>query len=118
MITSYRNSLDEIAQQGGMLGCAIVETESGMVVEAAGDEEWAARAEAAVDFWRLYERRADLRPLGPPRAAVLIHPECRITLTSCGARMVLICFSSEPDTMDWPAWKLNVGRLTAATRSI
>jgi len=114
----YQKCLQSILMLDGMQGCALVEQTSGMVVSAAGPLETSAMAEAAVDHWRLQTRPDRLRNHGPVRVQVIIHSKARITLTVGGAGFVLVCFSDEPDRLNWAAWKQGVARLQASLEKV
>jgi hypothetical protein len=105
--------LRALCEGEGLLACALVDIDTGMVVHSAGDAD--PIAEAASDYWRLFRRqRPLLSTLGEARAQVLIHDKARLTLTACGKGLLLVCLSGEPDRVDWPAWKRRAGALHAA----
>jgi hypothetical protein len=114
----YQEGLESILALDGLRGCALVDQVSGMVLGAAGPAGTPAMAEAAVDHWRLQHRPERLLAHGPVRAQITIHAEVRVTLTAGGAGFVLVCFSDEPDRVDWSAWKQRVGRLHASLRNV
>jgi hypothetical protein len=118
MTAAFQQSLDAIRELPGMLGCALVQQDSGMVVGVAGPPRLPAMAEEAVDSWRTHQRREQFREHGPARALVVIHDTLRLTLSAGGDRLLLVCFSQEPDQVPWDAWKREVARLRQATQDL
>jgi hypothetical protein len=118
MPARYQQSLDAILKLPGMLGCALVQQDSGMVVGVAGPARMSAMAEEAVDSWRTHQRREQFREHGPARVLVVIHEKLRLTLSSGGDRLLLVCLSHEPDQVPWESWKREVAQLRQATRDL
>ena len=112
--------VDAMAAMDGIAGCAVVDTQAGMAWYTAGPADTLQPlAEAASDYWRMFlRRRDDFRGLGEIRALVVMHAEGRLTLAGCGEQLLLICLSSEPDRVDWRAWKARVGALQQAVASM
>lgn len=110
-----RVELEAMAHMKGMEGCAVVDVDTGMVWYAAGHHDNIPQlAEAAVDYWRLYERhRKHLHYMGELNAQVLMHSCGRITIVSCGRQALLIALSTERESVDWHAWKKRVKVLKA-----
>ena len=107
--------LRELVDQPGLIACALVDVETGMVCQCAGDGEQGAGAGAPRQLGRGPVRPGRVRPraLGPTRAQVLIHDRARLTLARCGEGLLLVCISHEPDRVDWLQWKQAVGSLQA-----
>jgi hypothetical protein len=106
--------LDAMAALDGMVACALVERDTGMVWHCAGHADGVLLAEAASDYWRLCGRQdTAFAPLGPLRAQVAIHADARLTLVGCGEGLLLVAISREPDRVDWQRWKQAVGALQA-----
>lgn len=117
MATDLGAQLHALADSVGLLACALVDIDTGMVLACAGDAD--VIAEAASDYWRLFRRqRPLLAALGEARAQVLIHERGRITLTACGGGLLLVSLSAEPDRVDWLGWKQGVGGLQKAVARI
>jgi hypothetical protein len=111
--------LERLAELDGLLGCALVDADTGMIWQAAGAAGGNPLiAEAAVDYWRLYKRRSPVfGSLGELRAQVVIHSQGRLTLVACGPDLVLVSLSAEPDRVDWARWKALIGQLGVLTAS-
>lgn len=113
-------SMQALADLAGMRGCALVDVHTGMTWQAAGlDANVQVLCEGATDYWRLFLRHEALyRPsLGDLGALVLVHGRGRLTLVSCGAAMLLVCVSREPDQVDWARWKPMVRELQGLVAS-
>ena len=74
---ALRDALQSMAAMPGLEGCALVEIEAGMVWHHAGQIEGVQTfAEAASDYWRLYNRLADqFKDLGDLKASVMMHAQ-------------------------------------------
>ena len=79
---ALRDALESMAAMPGLEGCALVEIEAGMVWHHAGQIEGVQTfAEAASDYWRLYNRLShQFKDLGDLKASVMMHAQGRITL--------------------------------------
>lgn len=95
----------------GLLGCALVDLETGMVVQSAGSADLPALAEAASDYWRLCRRQRLFASLGPLRAQAVIHEHTRVTIVRCGEGLLLVTLSQEGRGIDWDRWKAGVQAL-------
>lgn len=117
---ALERELGALAQLPGLLGCALVDAATGMIWHAKGiAENDPSVGEAAIDFWRLSQRRAtQFHALGELRAQVIIHASGRITLAACGPELVLVTLSAEPDRVAWDQWKTGLGKLRALTLSL
>jgi broad specificity phosphatase PhoE len=100
-----REALEDIARMPGLDGCALVEIEAGMAWHAIGDmEELQQIAEAASDYWRLYQRgQRYFERIGELRAQVMMHRNGRITMLPCTHGMLLVALSREIEPVDWSA---------------
>jgi hypothetical protein len=107
--------LAAIAAMDGLIGCALVDAETGMAWTSAGGDDMQQICEAASDYWRLYMRHAKhYRSVGELRVQVLIHATGRITIVRCAGSLLLVCVSHEPDRVDWTRWKAMVAGLRGA----
>jgi predicted regulator of Ras-like GTPase activity (Roadblock/LC7/MglB family) len=99
----------------GVVGCALVETETGMVWQSAGGiDELTVLAEAASDYWRLHHRlQTSFERLGKLRACVMMHAAGRITLLPCGSGTLLVAVTHEPSGVDWRQWQVRTRQLAA-----
>ncbi|WP_374665429.1 hypothetical protein [Ramlibacter sp.] len=115
-----QQALAQMASLPGVGGCAIVEADTGMVWESAGELPGVHHlSEAVSDYWRLFLRRSeDFAALGELRAQVLIHSHRRVTLVGCGEGLVLVTVSGEPDQVRWADWKGAVGGLQQLVASM
>ena len=100
-------SLDDMASLLGVVGCALVEIETGMVWNSAGQiEDMTLLAEAASDYWRLYRRlQPNFEQVGKLRACVMMHDAGRITLLPCGGGMLLVTITTQQAQVDWKTWQ-------------
>jgi hypothetical protein len=100
--------VDSVAALPGMIGCALVDIETGMAWSVSGNVEKVQYVcEAASDYWRLYMRlKGEYRGLlGELAAQVMVHSRGRITIVQRSGSMLLVCLSHEPSTVDWTGWK-------------
>lgn len=104
---SLRDELNRMAALPGMQGCALVEVSTGMVWYAAGQNlEMGNIAEAASDYWRLYQRLdKHFTLLGNMKAAVFMHVHGRITLMPCGKDMLLVALTQDITPVNWAQWQ-------------
>ncbi|ARU06074.1 hypothetical protein CCO03_16625 [Comamonas serinivorans] len=107
--------LTEMAELPGVMGCALVEVETGMVWHSAGQiPELTALAEAASDYWRLYRRlHTNFEQVGKLRACVMMHDAGRITLLPCGSGVLLVTVSLQEAQVDWKAWQSRTRQLAS-----
>lgn len=105
-----KEALNDMATLPGVDGCALVEIDAGMVWGHAGAlENTAQLAEAASDYWRLYQRlERQFVELGNLCATVMVHAQGRITLLPCGPGMVLMALTRQNPQVDWPSWQQKV----------
>ena len=110
-----QSSLDDMAALPGVVGCALVEIETGMVWHSAGAiTDLTALAEAASDYWRLYQRlHTNFEQVGKLRACVMMHDAGRITQLPCGNGMLLVTISLQQANVDWPQWQAKTKSLAA-----
>jgi hypothetical protein len=111
---AVQHVLARMARMTGMRSCAVVDLDTGMVWHAAGEAGDVALSEAASDYWRLCRRQTAFAALGATRAQVAIHDRSRLTIIPCGLGLLLVSISEEPDAVQWPAWRLEVGHLRRA----
>jgi hypothetical protein len=107
---AIEQELTALAARPGVLGCALVQQDSGLVVHSAGPEQALGVWEAAVEFWRLHLRmREHLSGQGPLRAITLHHPDRLVVLLPCDvdAELLLVCVGARQG-VDWNHWQLAV----------
>lgn len=100
--------LDAMAAQAGIVGCALVDPDTGLIWHASGrvadaDRTW----EAAVDYWRLHGRqRSHFSALGDLAAAVLYHRGGILAIFPCCDDPALLLVSvGEHRGVDWIRWQ-------------
>lgn len=109
--SALRERLDALVAQEGVSGCALVVTDTGMVLEWVGLPEHVPVFEAACDYWRLCGRQPAFAVLGAPRAQVVMHSDMRLTIVCCGNDFLLVTVSREDQVVDWARWKRAVNEL-------
>lgn len=106
--------LNELAAAPGVRGCALVDSESGLVLHAVGS--WPGEQplwEAAIDYWRLHQRMSvHFAGLGDLGAAVMYHFGGVLAILPCSAtgELLVVCVA-ENKSVDWSSWQRNVRRL-------
>ena len=109
---ALQDQLLAICEIDGLIGCAVIDIDTGMALKAAGSDEVQLVCESASDFWRLHLRNAKhYSLLGGLTAQVLMHAKGRITMVRCPGSLLLVCISAEPDKVNWPRWKARLGEL-------
>ncbi|MET4578971.1 roadblock/LC7 domain-containing protein [Ottowia thiooxydans] len=115
-----REALEAMVEMPGVEGCALVEIEAGMVWHHAGHIEGIQTfAEAASDYWRLYQRLSrQFQDLGDLRASVMMHAYGRITLLPCGEGVLLVTLTRDKSGTDWTQVQLKAKDLAAIVDSL
>ena len=112
--------LDRMSASAGIAGCALVAADTGFVWHASSEAPHAEQIwEAAVDYWRLHDRRqTHFTGLGTLAAAVMYHTEGVLAVLPCSSDPALLVVShSRHRSLDWIGWQHQVralGRLIAA----
>jgi predicted regulator of Ras-like GTPase activity (Roadblock/LC7/MglB family) len=100
-------SLEKLAHFPGILGCALVEADTGMVWHHAGQQNEMERVgEAAVEFWRTQGRVAEqLGMLGELKFASYNYGQRTIGLIPCDLQqgLILVCLAQNPGVV-WGQW--------------
>lgn len=106
--------LQRMAATPGVVACALVDVGAGMVYLSAGDTpNIEAVAEAASDYWRLYQRNGNnFAELGPLQAVSTIHRDGVVSLMPCSEGIVLATISRRMQ-LDMSAWHRQVAQLAA-----
>ena len=115
-----RMELAHMALQPGIEGCALVEAATGLVWHASGFSAHAERVwEAAVDYWRLYERqKSQFTGLGPLGAVAMYHIEgMLVVLPCCIDPDVLLVLHGSHGSVDWIALQRMARSLGALLQS-
>ena len=116
-----RVELDRMARQPGLEGCALVDASTGLVWHASGSSADAEHVwEAAVDYWRLYERQKKLfTQLGPLGAAAMYHATgMLVVLPCCADPDVLLVLHGRHRAVDWIALQRMARALGALLRGV
>lgn len=103
---ALKAAIDDLPQAFEALqACALVEVTTGMVLHSTGAlMEDGALAEAASNYWRIYQRHGSFfETLGPLRYCVLMHQQMRMTIVPCTADMVLVLLSQDGVVLNWQA---------------
>lgn len=110
---TLQEALAQMASVDGILGCALVDVEGGMVWCTAGqNDDMQVLSEAATDYWRLSQRLSrHFATLGDIGASIIVHTGGRVTLLPCGAGMLLVALSTEKARIDWNDWQLRTRAL-------
>lgn len=101
----------DMASFAGLDGCALVESETGMVWHYGGSIPGMERlGEAAIEFWRVQMRLStELSVVGAPRFAAYSFVNRTVMLYPCSNEedLILICVAARRG-LDWAAWGLQV----------
>jgi hypothetical protein len=100
-------ALDQLASHAGILGCALVESDTGMVWHHAGTlSDMELVAEAAVEFWRTQRRVAiPLEAMGELKFASFKYAHQTIALVPCDeARGLILICAAQSQGVDWSDW--------------
>lgn len=97
-----------------VLGCALVEAESGLVWHRVGGQaEHDALWEASADYWRMHGRlRGHFDLLGELGAAVMYHRKGILAIMPCGSEpeLLVVCIG-ENGKIDWNRWQQRIREL-------
>ena len=109
---ALRKTITHMAAQPGIMACALVDAETCMVIQSAGQAQGIdILAEAATDYWRLYKRlQKHFDVLGPLNTSVMLHSQGMINITPCSESAVVIAMANRLQT-DWNVWQKEVGKL-------
>ena len=105
-----------LASYPGIRGCALVESDTGMVWYHAGElPGLESIAEAAIEFWRVHARHtARFAQFGPLQSAAFSFAEQVVALFPCTASgLVLVCVADK-GSIGWTAWGDRVQELKRA----
>lgn len=109
----------ELATFPGMEGCALVETDTGMVWYHAGAMDGMDRlGEAAIEFWRIQDRLSvHFEPMGPLRSAAYSFTNRVVALFPCSETplLVLVCIAHK-EGVRWNELAPRVGALQRTLR--
>ncbi len=112
--------LEKLSSFPNVLGCALVEADTGMVWHHAGQlADMESIGEAAIEFWRTQNKVASqLGILGELKFASYNYAQSILGLIPCdpNRKLVLVCLAQRPG-MVWPEWMREIPALREAVRS-
>jgi len=104
----------------GILGCALVDANTGLVWHSCSGAPNAERVwEAAIDYWRLHDRqKVHFAGLGTLGAAVMYHTGGVLAVFPCCSDpdVLLVCHGQHRN-VDWIAWQRMVRELGRMIRA-
>lgn len=106
--------LARMASHPGIVGCALVDATTGLVWHASdAGANTECMWEAAVDYWRLHDRRkTHFADLGMLAAAVMYHRAGVLAIIPCSSDPELLLISQgRHGSVDWTAWQRMARRL-------
>lgn len=116
---SAESIVHDLAQFPGVVGCALVETDSGMVWYHAGTVPDVDRiAEASIEFWRTPIRlSSSFSSMGSLQSTAYSFSKRVVSLFPCSDQppLVLICIAQKGKVM-WSEWGLEVQALKKALK--
>lgn len=101
------DELGALVAAPGVKSCAVIDVDTGMVLQVAGAGGAESQWEAAVEYWRLHRRiRQHFEALGELGAVVMHHRLGKLVLLplNAGSELVLACIADERG-VDWPGWQ-------------
>jgi predicted regulator of Ras-like GTPase activity (Roadblock/LC7/MglB family) len=106
--------LDLVRDFPGVMGCALVEADTGLVWHSVGDLPDKERLwEASANYWQLHGRSHEhFAVLGGLGAAVLYHRRGSLAIIPClpDPALLAVCVG-EPGRVNWQAWQQGVRAL-------
>lgn len=99
--------LRALASFSGIKGCSLVDGESGLVLESAGEfPDVEQLSEAAVEFWRIHARqRQNFAALGSLNLIMMAFQNGWLALTAFpGDPSLLVVAVTRPQQVDWQGW--------------
>ena len=115
-----RRAIEEMAELPGMVGCALVEIDAGMVWMSAGKTgNIHDLAEVTSDYWRLYQRlNPHFSDLGELRALVMMHSRDWVSLFPCSRGMLAVTVTRDQKSVDWQSLQAKVRELSALVNDL
>jgi hypothetical protein len=107
-----------LQEHPGVIGCALVDSTSGLVWHRRPDRLFDGVWEASVDHWRLHGRLGlHFDALGELGAIVTYHRDAMLSLIPClrDPDVLLVCLA-EHGKVDWIRWQRDARRLGALIR--
>ncbi len=99
--------LQSLASFAGIKGCSLVEAESGLVLDSAGEFANVEQlSEAAVEFWRIHARqRQNFEALGSLNLIMMAFQNGWLALTSLpDDPSLLLVAVTRSQSVDWQGW--------------
>ncbi len=106
--------IDSMAKSPGVVGCAVVETHTGMVWHASGSlANLIPLTESTTDYWRLYQRnKSTFDIFGPLDYLELALHDHAIRLHACGNDMMFTTLCLRQNSIDWDQWTQRIRQLS------
>lgn len=111
------HELAQLAAVPGVIGCALVDAATGMVLHSASRRDDAEPlAEAARDYWQVHKRNGGVFDgLGGAVAILVVHEHGVLNLLPCGDDLVLVTLA-ERSRVDFSTWPRRMQPLRALVR--
>ena len=99
------SELQHLAATPGVRLCALVDTQTGMVWLAAGEQQGMdSLLEAARDYWRVHQRHGmAFDTLGAAIGITVLHEAGSVNLLPCGQELVLVTVA-DPGHINFRGW--------------
>jgi hypothetical protein len=107
MMPDLQSHVARLAAFEGVTGCSLVDGESGLVLESAGEfPDVEQLSEAAVEFWRIHARQQDnFAVLGPLNLIMMAFQNGWLAVTACaGDPSLLLVAVTRRQLVDWNGW--------------
>lgn len=107
MNTVVHGQVSELAAFAGIKGCSLVDAESGLVIESAGEfPDVEHLSEAAVEFWRVHTRQSEyFEALGKLNLIMLSFQNGWLAVTWYGRDpSMLLVAVTRSQSVDWRGW--------------
>lgn len=107
MTPGLQSQLAALAAFEGVTGCSLVDAESGLVLESAGEfPDVEHLSEAAVEFWRIHARQQDnFAALGTLNLIMMAFQNGWLAVTACaGDTSLLLVAVTRRQAVDWNGW--------------
>ena len=107
MSSSAVGDIQALAAFEGIKGCSLVVSESGLVIQTAGEfPDVEHLSEAAVEFWRVYTRQHEyFEALGKLNLIMMAFQKGWLAVTWCAADPTLLLVAvTRGQSVDWPGW--------------
>lgn len=109
--------LDKIAKSSGVISCALVAIDTGMVcLSTSRETQFEMIAEGARDYWALHNRNGNIfDTMGRVKNIFVQHAKGTICVQACGKKMLLITLA-DSTKLHWHDWSATVAGLFKIVR--